>query len=181
MSRADQTSLQLQLFFSACRTGERDLIRCLSADFSPACLQQGLALACEHGHLPVVIYLVGAGADPLYDRALPIRLAVMYGHLPVVQYLLPLSGDPGPLLDRLLEVVCEFGQHLELIRYLVGAGADPRRMGERAFRQACATEHAPLLEYLLERGVSPESVAVELAAMEDPECQELLQAYLRSR
>ena len=89
-----------------------------STDYTP------LNLACHHGHLDMVKYLVNEKSiDPVYelnDGKTPLHLACGFGHLKIVKFLIEEKGcDPmyNGKAQTPYSMACSYG-HLDVVRYL---------------------------------------------------------------
>ena len=82
-----------------------------------------LALGAEHGHLPIVKFAIENGADIKSgsgDHAL--RFCTVAGHLPVLKYLMENGGYVATSEQSLLDIAAERG-HLPIMRYLLEIGS----------------------------------------------------------
>jgi len=121
-----------------------------------------LILAAESGHLEIVKYLSGQGADvnamSLYGS--PILYASGAGHLEVVQYLVEKGADVNNWKeyddgqgDTALMWASGAG-HLEVVKFLVENGADVNvsRESYTPFYSAIFGGHLEIVKYLVENG-----------------------------
>jgi ankyrin repeat protein len=99
-----------------------------------------IGVASEHGHLDMVKYLVGLGADVHVNDDEPIRVASEHGHVEVVEYLVELGADIHVRDDEPLRWASEKG-HLPVVKYLVSVGADIHAYDHT---NRCACEGGPV-------------------------------------
>ena len=104
-----------------------------------------LPLAAVGGHLEVVKYLVGQGAD---DLSAALGSAAYWGHLEVVKYLVGQGASDTSLLYALYRAVV--GDHLEVVKYLVGQGAS----ASSVLHYAAKGGHLEIVKYLVGQGAS---------------------------
>lgn len=201
------TDQRHQGLWEAAANGRLEVVRCLvGASHRPQSEVRGVfQVACENGHLAIVQYLVQVGCATKTAQ-LGLRSAVYQGHLEVVRYLIE-QGVTEDALTLYSLAACR-GQ-LEIIRYLMGAGIPWREVGgdaltaacghrhrevavylvelgvdhrqdrESPFRLACRVGDLMLIQYLLDRGVSEETVL--RCHRKHPDCRELLDSYIHSR
>ena len=122
------------------------------------------------GDLETVRNLIGGdralvnafAADGFY----PLGLAAFFGHRTIVEYLLKNGADVGMAARNAQKVTALHGavarRDVEIVKLLVGAGADPNARQERGFvplHDAAANGHAPLVELLLKHGARADAKA----------------------
>src|SRR5689334_17938278 len=83
-------------------------------------LNNGLFYATQHGHLPVIQYLVDAKANVATRNNQAIWIASKFGRFDIVDYLLEAKADPN---NGALQFASENG-HLDIVKRLVKAKAD---------------------------------------------------------
>ncbi len=135
------------------------------------------------GYLPVVKYLIDAGADVNGNDSKyksPLESAAYGGHLSIVEYLiekeaetyrsLGLAAKNGHLwvVTYLLEngvddvhgeyelalIWAATGGHLPVVIYLIENGVDIHSVNDQALRRAAECGHLPVVKYLLENGAN---------------------------
>ena len=116
-------------------------------------LAECLLLACEHGHLEIVKYIVERGVDVnAYVQDMTIlTMPCEKGHLEVVKYLVESGADIHADYDIAIQVASQCG-HLEVVKYLVSRGANIHEERELALRWACVENHFEVVQYLVELG-----------------------------
>jgi len=121
----------------------------------------GAHLASLNGHLEVLRYLAGQGADlraATKDGWTAAHSASETGHLEVLRYLAGQGADLRAAADdgwTAAHVASQNG-HLELLRYLADRGADLRaatKDGATPFSIADQNGHSEIRAFLLDRGV----------------------------
>ena len=134
-------------------------------------LSTSLHLACEHGHLDIVKYLLETlpytedyidNKDSSGHTAL--HLACKHGHLEVIKYLLAQGSDPkGKNFSRqtALHLACQHG-HLEIVTYFLETLPltedyidNKDSSGHTALHLACKHGHLEVIKYLLAQGSDP--------------------------
>jgi len=117
------------------------------------------------GHLPVVQYVCGQGADKEVmdeDGYTPLHWAAAEGHLPVVQYLCGQGADKEARDEddnTPLHLAARSG-HLPVVQYLCEQGADKEARGERGGTPlflAARSGHVPVMQYLCDQGADKEA------------------------
>ena len=120
----------------------------------------------KNGHLDVVKYLVGKGANIRIRNESALQLATRYGHLNVVKYLIDQGANIHSGDDYALRDAAYYG-HLDVVKYLVEKGADIHVEDDYAFRIAAKNGHLDMVKYMIERGANihaGEEGALRLAA-----------------
>jgi len=92
-----------------------------------------LHAACIRGHLGTVMMLISRGADPttkIYSGYTPLMHAILYNHMAVVHYLLRMRAVRAAINAERREGITAVwfaarDGHLEMVKWLVEAGADP--------------------------------------------------------
>lgn len=114
-----------------------------------------LIMAAKNGHFDVVSYLVEKGANPKSSNDYGMRLAAKYGHYEVVKFLVENGCDAD--CDRAIIWCCE-ENHLEILKYLVGKGAnifsDINNDEDSPIARACVFGRTEIVEYLVGLGVN---------------------------
>ena len=105
--------------------------------------------ASVRGHLEVVKYLVGIGADFQANYNEAVRMASAFGHLEVVKYLVEMGADFQDLGNCAVRFASLNG-HLEVVKYLVEKGADFRADDNEAIIVASGNGHLEVVKYLAE-------------------------------
>jgi len=91
-----------------------------------------LIVAAWHGHLEVAQYLVGQGADIHVKNKgghTALTWAAEHGHLEIVKLLVEHGADVNGA--EALTAVCEWGQAVEVVKYLIGKGAELEARADR--------------------------------------------------
>jgi len=119
---------------AAAGLGRLEDVRGLLADAPPIDRHRALALAAQHGHVPVTEFLIDAGEDPNrynpdgnHGHSTPLHQAVWARHLDVVRLLVE-RGVRLDIPDRIYEGTplgwAEFGGRTEIAEYLRAHGAE---------------------------------------------------------
>ena len=116
-------------------------------------INQALVDAAENGHLNVVKYLVGKGANVRAEDDVAVRYAAENGHLDVVKYLVSQGANMRAQNDY---AVCgaALNGHLAIVMYLVEQGADIHADGDCAMLGAAENGHLDTVRYLVEQGAN---------------------------
>jgi ankyrin repeat protein len=109
-----------------------------------------LRIACLHGNLPVIKYMVGC-ADANEPLEYPLLEAIEHGHLEVVKFLVERGADIHARSGSALRTACVHGR-FDVVRYLVECGADIHMHGEYPLLSSCIVGRVDLVEYLIELG-----------------------------
>jgi ankyrin repeat protein len=142
-------------FLQACTNGTLRIVKTLSAWVGPSTHTRGFRLASANGHLDVVKYLVGLGADINAEDHEAIQFASANGHLDVVKYLASQGADVRIWGDSPVKLACEHG-HLPVVKYLVeewGADVEEKEDNEVPIQQASENGHLDVVKYLVSQGV----------------------------
>ena len=133
----------------------------------PPTLNQQLSHAAANEGLEDVQRLLAAGADPTYRNSEALRYAVRYNTLSVVKALVDAGADIEAFGGSTLQYAAGSRCDPDMVKYLLSAGADPRR------NQSYALSFA--VEAALDWNTSPstknsakECVKLLLAAGADP-------------
>jgi ankyrin repeat protein len=119
--------------------------------------------AAEHGHLPVVRYLIedsGQSVDATARDNRALRYAAANGHLSVVRYFIEDSGQSDDVTvhsNFALRYAAANG-HLSVIRYLIedsGQSVDATTNYNYAIRLAACNGHLSVVRYLIEESGQP--------------------------
>lgn len=112
-----------------------------------------LRLACTHGHLDIVEYLVASGGNISVYTNEPVVEAAANGHLDIVEYLVSLGTDVTVNNNVTIRDAAENGQ-LHVVKYLVESGlVDLSQCGKQCLMNALHEGHLPVVRYLVESGV----------------------------
>ncbi len=111
-------------------------------------VDESLISASRFGHLRVVKYLVGHGANIHTNTDEPMRWASRNGHIEVVRYLVGLGANIHTNTDELRWA--SRNGHIEVVRYLVGLGANIHTYNDYALRWASRNGHLGVVKYLVE-------------------------------
>ena len=165
------------VFFDACAKGHVDAVRGLLADnpdlvratnaAAPRSGWTGLHSAAQHGHLNLVRFLLGHGADPnareAGDHTYPLHWAAAHRHVDVVRALLDAGGDVhGTGDDHELDVIGwatffhnpgeELGSSPEVASLLAERGARHHIFSDRLLKsrqiEAAATGTADGIDFI---------------------------------
>ena len=124
--------------------------------------RRALHEAAWGGHLDIVEYLVGSGADvnaKYNDGSTALHKAAWEGHLDVVEFLVGAGADVHARTNggqTALHWAADDG-HLDVVEFLVGAGAavDAReKNGGTALHWAAAEGHLSVVQYLVGAGAN---------------------------
>ena len=138
--------------------------------------------ASGEGHLDVVDFLVGKGADVNasdYSGVTALRLASTKKHFDTARFLVKNGADvdtPGPLRTTSLMDASSYG-HLDFVKFLIGNGAEVNTSdssGYTALMCASIMGHLDVVKYLVENGAEVDvidkkegKVALDYAIEED--------------
>lgn len=161
-------------------TTTESLLSSPSEQFDSNELGKALFGASLYGHVPVVLALLRAKADPDWIDASDNRTAIWQasamGHFNVVRALL--DARANPLLERdmtrsnPLPMTAWWG-HLDILKLLVDAGVDPNSThdvsktgpdydgSEPAIKSAAEQGHVDVCSYLIEVGADPNKPKVD--------------------
>lgn len=162
-----------------CRFGPAWIVELLldqGADITHQC-HEPLNTAAAYGQTDILLLLLKRGASVHFSNDRPLRLACFYGRLPTVHALIANGADvncPGDDLDNQFElpkhvrgqvelsapifepiVAASSEGHLEVVRTLLDAGADPKVRsagGADALTAALIRKHGDLALLLMQRG-----------------------------
>ena len=109
------------------------------------------SMAAANGHLDVLKYVVGKGADIHFDNELGLRYASKNGYLDIVKYLVEKGADIHALWDFSLRHASENG-HLNVVKYLVEKGANIHAEHDTPVTEAYQNGHIDVVNYLVSRG-----------------------------
>lgn len=117
--------------------------------------------ASHYGHLDIVKYLVGIGADVSSDRNYPLRVAIKHGYTDMVKYLVS-EGCDISVLDS-WGITMPFAEgDFEMVKLLVEYGVDLMIDNGHPFRLACKNNRFEVVKYLIETGLKVTSNANEV-------------------
>lgn len=91
-----------------------------------------LVHAAKNGHLEVVKYLIGSGADIQTNHNGALRSAARNGHLKIVKYLIDKGADVHAMDDYPLRFSLNNG-HYDVAKYLIEKGADTNKIDKWHF------------------------------------------------
>lgn len=120
-------------------------------------------VACLHGHLDVVQFLVEKGAR---INANALQLPSIMGYLKIVRYLVEKGADIRANNDWALQKSCYYGR-LEVVRYLVENGANIHVHDNFPLHCASLAGHLKIVCYLVECGAdihARQDFALQLAS-----------------
>jgi Ankyrin repeats (3 copies) len=129
---------------TVCTTGNLPVLKYLVEEVKVnirADHDHAVIVASKHGHLEMVQYLEGRGANIHALNNCAFQLASKEGHLEVVKYLAGKGAD----IRGVLASAC-YGGHLEVITYLLEQGASARHMME----WTCRYGRVEIVKYLVE-------------------------------
>jgi ankyrin repeat protein len=109
--------------------------------------EKWLIFSAKNGHLPVSIYLVSVGCDPMANNNWAIQLVAANNHLHVVIYLVSIGCDPKADHNLAIRWAAAHG-HLHVVKYLVSVGCDPKTGNNYAIRGAARRGHLHVVKYL---------------------------------
>ena len=110
-------------------------------------INHAMYLAGTEGHLEVVCYLVGLGADPKVDDSEVLRDAVANNYINLAMFLAENGADIHCNDDEPLRVAARNGS-LVLVQRLVELGANVKAMRFQAIKLAFENDHVEVAEYL---------------------------------
>ncbi len=118
----------------------------LSRNFYLGSKNKALKEACEHGHLPVVKYLLEMGADIHFKNDFCLFLAIKFKHISVVEFLIEKGSNIH--LDSLKQSIAS--GNLNLVKYLTNLGCIMNDGDDVVL--ASEHGHLDILQYLIEIG-----------------------------
>jgi Ankyrin repeats (3 copies) len=139
----------------ASRNGHLELVQYLVGIGANVCAMDNWAVkwASYNGHLNVVQYLVSQGADIHAENDWAMRFASYKGHLDVVKYLTELGANVHADDDYAVRLASYMG-HLQVVEYLVSQGADSTAKDHWAIRMAKLNGHERVAEVLTQHDVA---------------------------
>lgn len=146
-----------------------------------------LSKAVRGGHQQVVKFLLEEGRDPYYGddgKDMPLHVAAAaHGRTSLLEWLMarfpiPLDGDEEDWKGHFALYLAAYGGHMKTVRWLIGAGANPRRRieGELPSERAEQRGHHDVAVYLRE-----EEAAAERRARNEKRRQKQKKAKARRR
>jgi len=117
--------------------------------------QQGksLVIAVENGYFDLVKILTSAAADVHLQNGRSFQIAAVKGSLETLKHLVEFGCKQEELNAAFVES-CK-GKNMDVIKYLIGLGADVHHKKDRAIVEAATNGRLQVLKFLIECGCDP--------------------------
>lgn len=153
--RKGDTAQEKQNLMNAIKAGDIDTVRRMIESGAPVNYRWGespLPIAAAHGHLDIVKYLRGKGADLNSRDGDPLRYAAGNGHLKIVKWLVESGAAIQPEVAGAPITSAASNGHLDIVRYLHSQGADVNSGHGSPLTSAVFNKYFKIAEWLLDHG-----------------------------
>lgn len=117
-----------------------------------------LEIACEHGHLNMVMLLASVGANLHVNEEEPFMMAVDGGHLDVMEFILKDGVAEGTMELALLRAVYMASE--SAVNYLISLGVDPKTHNSDIARLAVISLKNRIMQCVARHGVPIDAMGV---------------------